>query len=264
MKLVKPTVELVQENGATLVELAARNCYLSEYKEDTERSNKFIKSLIDNKHYSMLEFFTKYYYVPINSDYVLTFLLWGDNNAQVQVVEETDGLYITTNLRRVLEDEVWSTYTEEFENISEIIEKYECEQTNKHSKRITFKITDSIQVCRDIMRHRAFSFSQESTRYNLYSKNKYNSELTFIEPLLNIPKVLDVFKSIEDVYLAISKDYKNPQEFSNILPLGLKSEVYMCGFEVEYEHFLDLRLLETTGKVRPEVKILASKIKELL
>ena len=37
-------------------------------------------------------------------------------------------------------------------------------------------------VSHEIVRHRLFSFAQESTRYCNYSKGKFGSELTFIEP----------------------------------------------------------------------------------
>ena len=37
-------------------------------------------------------------------------------------------------------------------------------------------------VSHEIVRHRVASYSQESTRYNNYSKDKYGNELTFIKP----------------------------------------------------------------------------------
>ena len=37
-------------------------------------------------------------------------------------------------------------------------------------------------VSHELVRHRIASYSQESTRFCCYSKDKYGNELTFIEP----------------------------------------------------------------------------------
>lgn len=57
-----------------------------------------------------------------------------------------------------------------------------CEPTEFHEKRITVKFTTSIGIVREILRHRHFSFLNESTRYCNYGKDKFGSELTFIIP----------------------------------------------------------------------------------
>ena len=79
-------------------------------------------------------------------------------------------VYITTNARVI------------FENGWEDDLQYMCEPTEFHERRITVKFTASIGIVREILRHRKFSFLNESTRYCNYSKGKFNSELTFIIP----------------------------------------------------------------------------------
>lgn len=61
--------------------------------------------------------------------------------------------YITTNYRFLLE-KGW---------LDDL--KYLCEPTEHHEKRITVRFTTDRGVSHEFVRHRVFSFAQESTRY---------------------------------------------------------------------------------------------------
>lgn len=78
--------------------------------------------------------------------------------------------YITTNARVLIEN----NWLEDLQ--------YMCEPTKYHAKRISVKFTTSIGITRELIRHRVFSFMNESTRYCNYSKGKFGSELTFVIP----------------------------------------------------------------------------------
>lgn len=78
--------------------------------------------------------------------------------------------YITTNARVLIEN----NWLEDLQ--------YMCEPTEYHAKRISVKFTTSVGITRELIRHRTFSFMNESTRYCNYSKGKFGSELTFIIP----------------------------------------------------------------------------------
>ena len=78
--------------------------------------------------------------------------------------------YVTTNLR-VLVENGW---------INDL--KYLCEPTEYHAKRVTFNLVCDRGVSHELVRHRVFSFAQESTRYCNYSKDKFGNEITFIKP----------------------------------------------------------------------------------
>ena len=60
--------------------------------------------------------------------------------------------------------------------------KYQCEPTEFHEKRVSIKFTCDRGVSHEFVRHRVFSFAQESTRYCNYAKDKFGNELTFIIP----------------------------------------------------------------------------------
>ena len=84
--------------------------------------------------------------------------------------------YITTNLRVIVENG-WE------EDL-----KWQCDPTEHHEKRITAKFICDRGVSHEFVRHRVFSFAQESQRYCNYNKDKFNNELTFIKPTwLDIP-----------------------------------------------------------------------------
>ena len=147
----------------------------------------------------------------------------------------------------------------------------------------------------ELVRHRTFSFAQESTRYCNYSKDKFGNELTFICPSwlnLNLGKYEFVIKEGEPVSIAgdgyfkssldTNKDvwilqamlnaelsYKgllaegcSPQEARQVLPNALKTEICMTGFASDWKKFFDLRYFEVTGKAHPDMKLLATMMKE--
>lgn len=143
----------------------------------------------------------------------------------------------------------------------------------------------------EFVRHRVFSFAQESQRYCNYNKDKFNNELTFIKPTwLDIPTGdytywdgdwcdIDNMKiqlpsdnGVADNFLwclnnagmqyrlLINKGLK-PQEARAILPNAIKTELVMTGFESDWEHFLSLR---TSKNAHPDAQRLSLKLKELL
>ena len=85
--------------------------------------------------------------------------------------------YITTNFRVLVENN----------RLNDL--KYICKPTEHHEKRYTMRFTTDRGVSHELVRHRVFSFAQESTRYCNYSKDKFGNELTFIIPdWVNIPE----------------------------------------------------------------------------
>ena len=80
---------------------------------------------------------------------------YGDNNYSVcheQRSVNGNTIYVTTNLRVLVENN-W---------LDDL--KYLCEPTEYHEKRITVKFICDRGVSHEFVRHRVFSFAQESTR----------------------------------------------------------------------------------------------------
>lgn len=111
----------------------------------------------------------------------------------------------------------------------------------------------------EFVRHRVFSFAQESTRYCNYSKDKFNNECIFIQPpwLDDIETNLDFKDSLEHseaAYFALIKRGWKPQQARNVLPNALKTELVMTGFASDWEHFFKLR---DAGSAHPQARELA-------
>lgn len=162
MKLIKPSCEILsQENNLEgiykQIEIAGRTCYRSEDKITKDSSIKFVQMLIDRGHTAMLEHGTIYLYLPTPCP--ITGYKYRDNKYSKYVeIRETEKhspnihKYITTNYR-VLVENGW------LEDL-----QYQCSPTEYHEKRVTVRFTCDRSISHELVRHRVFSFAQESTR----------------------------------------------------------------------------------------------------
>ena len=106
-------------------------------------------------------------------------------------------------------------------------------------------------VSHEIVRHRIASYSQESTRYCNYSKDKFGNEVTFIKPCFwndeNVHRAFEykLWKSecerIEQTYFTLIRNGATPQEARSILPNSIKTEIVMTMNLREWRHFFKLR-----------------------
>ena len=266
MKLINSKVEILEPTGYTIddiykqIEIAGRTCYKSEDKITPTSAKEFVDRMIKSGHGAMLEHGTVYLTIPTknrNSE------KYKRNHYSAVNIVSVDGIngrtFVTTNYRVLVENE-W---------LDDL--KYICEPTVFHEKRISVRWTCDRGVSHEFVRHRVFSFAQESTRYCNYSKDKFGNELTFIIPTwLTLPESnytycdgdwIDANKQV----IQISEDEANahsflvtldcseyqytqlinngwkPQQARQILPNALKTELVMTGFESDWKHFFELR-----------------------
>lgn len=112
-------------------------------------------------------------------------------------------------------------------------------------------------VSHEIVRHRLFSFAQESTRYCNYSKGKFGNELTFIKPCFwhTDDKRYVFWKQLCDQaevhYYALLLQGATPQEARTVLPNSLKTELVVTGDYREWRHFFKLR---TASDAHPQMR----------
>lgn len=145
------------------------------------------------------------------------------------------------------------------------------ESVLEHEK-ITIKFICDRGVTHEIVRHRIASYSQESTRYCNYSKNKYGNELTFIKPFFwkEDTKQFKVWKdtmaTIEREYIKLVKEFgSKPEEARSILPNSLKTEIVVTMNLREWRYFLKLRTSERAHPQMREITIpLLKQFKELI
>lgn len=165
MRLVKPSFEIKEQetelNGIyKQIEWAGRHCYKSLDKITEDSAKNFVDRMIKSGHSAMLEHGTVYLAMPMESMFPIEANCWSKyvNNkySKSGIVCEVNGekkIAVTTNLR-VLVENGWLDDLE-----------YLCEPTEYHEKRVTVKFTCDRGVTHEFVRHRVFSFAQESTRY---------------------------------------------------------------------------------------------------
>ena len=135
---------------------------------------------------------------------------------------------------------------------------------------ITVKIICDRGVSHELVRHRIASFSQESTRYCNYSKDKFEREVTFIDPYTVFPENGDEKKLKRDLwmkamewaenyYISLIKAGASPQEARSVLPNSLKTEIVMTANPREWMHIFDLRC---SPQAHPQIREIIGMIKE--
>ena len=295
MKLIKPSFQIIEPTGYTIddiyksIELAGRCSHKSEDKITETSAKDFVGRMLNMKHLATCEFGTVYLNLPngLISQAIHDNLVdkYSENAYSISVpyVEKT-GLVsigraaITTNYRTLVENN-W---------LDDL--QYLCEPTEYHHKRYTVKFILDRAIANEFVRHRKFSFLQESTRYCRYSSNKFNNELTFIIPcwfeemnqgIIKFEEGLykdtycfqftegnkgkscsiwyNTMREAEEHYIELINLGWKAEEARNILPLSLKTELYMCGFAEDWKKFFELRC---ASNAHPQAKELAIPLKE--
>lgn len=174
MKVINPYIEILTtedyESMLKRIELAGRTCYKSENNMNDSSAEKFIRSIMNKNHESVLE----------------------------------------------------------------------------HAS-ITVRVVCDRGVTHEIVRHRIASYSQESTRYCNYSKDKFGSEITVIKPCFleeNSPMYelwLETCKGCEKAYFEALNGGMTPQEARSMLPNSLKTEIVMTLNVRSWRNFFELR-----------------------
>lgn len=133
------------------------------------------------------------------------------------------------------------------------------ESVIEHEK-ISVRIICDRGVTHEIVRHRIASYSQESTRYCNYTKDKFGNELTFIKPCFwsedseEYRLWIETMQIIENSYNKMIKLGTKPQEARSILPNSLKTEIIVTMNLREWRHFFKLR---TSNRAHPQMREIA-------
>lgn len=280
---------------------ATRVCYQSKPREG-ESDEAFVNRVIlkpatredgsidfDKCHGAMLEHGTIYLTIPkayfvergihyVHNKYSKVFL--------GALVCDTDNYYVTTNMRVILEHNL----KDDLQFIS---------APTYHAGRTTFSIITDIGVTRELNRHRVNSIAEQSTRFCTYSANKFGNEITYTnndflnvclynlnwdELYINSEYLRKLCKDIanneddkwtaehyymfslltaEFAYLGLKKNKVSNDIAREVLNLNTKSQAIYTAFDADWIHFIRLRADNVSGKVHPNMKIIADKIKEL-
>lgn len=273
MKLIRPSVEIrVQEAGKEgmlkHIEWAGRHCYKSHDKITPDSAARFVSNITKSGHGSVLEHGTIYLATP-DAECAMKYIANPYSKVRPYLA---GGWAITTNYRVIVENN-W-----------DLDLMYECEPTEHHEKRITAKFVCDRGVSHEFVRSRSMSFSQESTRYCNYGKDKFGAQITFIKPSW-WDVASDVREDFKEAMLKAEKAYNravkawderkpdkrfktgfkgnplSPQMARMILPNATKTELVMTGFQSDWEFFFGLRCSQAA---HPDARHLANKLKNLM
>ena len=286
MRIVKPNFEIWEQSAGLegvykQIERAGRVSHKSEDKITEDSAKTFVERMMKMKHLSTCEFGTVYLYIDYHNPSFGKIIDKYSSNEYSKCIVFPNEVCISSNYRVLVENN-W---------LDDL--KYLCEPTEYHHKRYTVKFICDRAILAEFTRHRKFSFMAESTRYCNYSKGKFNSELTFIIPCwMDIPEgsidlgnydktsarykdgniyIIDTkppyvgvdfirrLCEAEADYLSIVRNGWKPEQARNVLPLSLKTELYMCGFAEDWEKFFELRCATNS---HPQARELAVPLKE--
>lgn len=259
MKLIKQSFQFVNQEGFTLkdiykhIEYCARVSYKSQDKITDTSYKKFVIMLKSRGHDRPLEFGTVHLKMSSPQFDALQMLLiknkvYNDCWIKYNVIdtEKESICYITTNYRYYMElcryDRGVSEYLDPSDN-------------SLYPRRYTVHMILDRGVMDEFRTHVGLSHLAESTRYCNYSKDKFNNEVTFIQPSW-VPKLIslealpqldttwDFYNALfvaETRYLSLLDKGWTPQQARSVLPLCIKSELISCGFEDAWENFFKRR-----------------------
>ena len=283
-----------QEHGLVGIfkaaELPGRICYGSQDKMTDESAEKFCKNLMNSNHGAPLEHGTVYLKAPIEYNYInnVDFECNGsaldkyNGNPYSKVSTDDEFTYVTTNLRVLFENDWLSD-----------LDEYLCEPTEHHEKRYTVRFTVDRFTGEEFLRHRKASFNRESTRYVLFTKEKFGGgSIKYIIPTWMLDSIDDVNKmqslDVTDFCQSII-DYENDkielsdifvwssalkvaewayctltnihgwkaQQARTVLPCAINSPLIKTAFISDWKNFFNLRAIGTTGAPHPQAKELA-------
>jgi thymidylate synthase (FAD) len=185
------------------------------------------------------------------------------------VIPYVERLFIPDNINELIEKCGRVCYKSETKITKDSSSKFiENILSRKHESVIehgtmSYKVICDRGVSHELVRHRLFSFSQESTRYVnydakgyqvilpcwMYSNKQSESNSIFFESTIT---------SIYNYHMLLSKGWK-PQQARNVLPNALKTEICMTANFRNWRHMLSLRCSEKAHPQAREIALLILK-----
>lgn len=276
MKVIKPSAtiydprdERINDRAVEKAEFCGRVCYNSLSNIEPGSAYDFVKRTAESGHGSVMEHGSVYLKFPsTDAGFMRVNLILSEVFSSPHTLNNLDRVY--TNLRVIYEGlrdwqkpdkpflferhpEFFEAFVSgggisQFGNIS-----YFIPALDDPLRRITVDFIVDRGITHELVRHRAFSFSQESTRYCNYAGEKEGSEITVIDPFFwsknDKERIIwcDTCKTTERNYMHLvgkgANDYKaKPQEGRSVLPNSLKARLLMTGNLYQWRELFKLRL----------------------
>lgn len=277
MQLIEPSVSLITEKDPfKKIELAGRTCYKSEDKITETSAVPFVSRLIKAGHLAMVEH-AIFYFSNTFDDLLLAQSIRNrmrkipySNTTLVATATGKFRVVFSANLRSLLENMIAEFNAETNELSFDVLDLVPCnyddgmtEPEKLIHKYTTMRFITDRGVTHEFVRHRPFSFAQESTRYVKYN----NDNMQFIKPAGYdswSPKKQGIFLSALDTaekyYNDLMANGAVAQEARAVLPNAIKTELVVTGNEKEWLHFFELRC---DTHAHPDIQKIANMAKQL-
>jgi thymidylate synthase (FAD) len=149
--------------------------------------------------------------------------------------------------------------------LDKIVNQYHHESVIEHGV-ASFRIICDRGITHELVRHRIASYSQESTRYVNYTKDKHGKgDMQFLLPLgltnEQVGAVCSAYAQAESAYNALIANGVSPQQARDVLPNGLKTEIVMT---TNFRSWLNFIKLRTAKGAHPKMQVVAKMIQSIL
>ena len=281
MKIIEPKVELLSEIGISPeshIAHCARVCYGKEYKEpNQEADEKMVNGLIKRGHMSMLRHASVYLY---HTEDLPTYLKWRilhspywNNDAKEGVFNSNYG-FASTNLQEFNNFQKLVKSEADGDTVSVINEKDFLDECHIYDVlfrlyRLTFCITTQIATSRELNRVSPNNIAERSTRYCSSKDGLEICRPWWIdgtkEDINNTTKLwhyINVISKVEAEYKALLDRGMKPEDARGILPLDTATKVVYTYSVQEWQHILDLRLYDKTGKAHPNCHVVMQMVRD--
>ena len=279
MKLIRQDFNIVNQKGFSIkdikkhIEYCARISYKSQDRITDDSYEKFVNMLEKRDHTRPLEFGTVHLQMYISDFHKLRDTLcinnmWNDQWIKYHYVGKLT--YVTTNYRYYLAIiKIFPSAENDFDP----------QDDELYPKRYTVHFITSRGIMDEFRTHVGLSHLAESTRYCNYSKDKFDNQITFIQPSWIIldkeiapinelcllsgqydrenPNLRYLASLVEANYtyiLLLNKGW-TPQQARDVLPLSVKSELISCGFEDAWSNFFYRRCANDAHPMAREIAI---------
>lgn len=264
MELIEPEVELLSELGITPeshIARCARVCYGREYKEpNQEADKKLVEGLVKRGHLSMLRHASMYLGHIEDIPQLLAMRI--ANSSYWNFNEE----YASTNLQEFTQSGVGK------EPVTVIDNNRFLEKCAKHPRlfelyRLTFCITTQISTSRELNRVSPNNIAERSTRFcssmgGLAICRPWWIKSPIEDIAVNALSYYNLACEAEKTYMTLLLRGMKPENARGVLPLDTATKVIYTYSIKEWQHILDLRLYDKTGKAHLNCHVVMEMVKE--
>ena len=274
MKIIEPKVELLSElniSPESHIARCSRTCYSKEYKEpNQEADKKMVDGLINRGHLSMLRH-ASIYAIHVDCEVTPQYITDYIYNNQYWNFYDKNGGIASTNLQEAYKCKNMLKNCDIIDNKS-FLEKCTEIPVLFSIYRLTFCVTTQIGTSRELNRKSPNAIAERSTRY---CSSKDGLEICkpwwFKHSIEDITKgnctyaekwYYDNMINTEEVYKVLLDTNMKPEDARGILPLDTATKVIYTYSIREWQHILDLRLYDKTGKAHPNCHVVMQMVRD--